>query len=179
MRRVFLATVLSATLAMLPAAAATATAPERLLAPLGECPGQTEPRAPIAVQEKAMLCLVNAARDAAGRPALAGLGGLHRAAARKSADILRCDEFSHEACGREFTHWIESLAGCRSAAENIAWGSGPLGSPRAIFRAWLNSAGHRANILGPYSRTGLGLRVGSLEGNASAHVWTQTFGAGC
>jgi uncharacterized protein YkwD len=126
-----------------------------------------------------MLCLTNFARRASGRSALAGLGSLHRAAARKSADILRCDEFSHEACGRDFAYWIERLAGCRAAAENIAWGTGPLGSPRSIFRSWMRSSGHRANILGPYREIGIGLRVGSLEGNAAAYVWTQDFGAGC
>jgi uncharacterized protein YkwD len=145
----------------------------------GACPGQDEPRAPLAVQERAMLCLTNAARKAAGKPPLTGLGGLHRAAARKSADILRCDEFSHEACGRDFAYWIERLADCGASAENIAWGTGSLASPRAIFRSWMRSSGHRANILGPYREIGIGLRVGDLEGNAAAHVWTQNFGSGC
>jgi uncharacterized protein YkwD len=178
MRRVLAAVVLLAVLAV-PAAPVGAAAPQRLLAPVAECPGQTEPRAPLAVQERAMLCLTNAARQAAGRAPLTGLGGLDRAAARKSADILRCDEFSHEACGRDFTYWIERLADCRSAAENIAWGTGSLASPRSIFRSWMHSAGHRANILGPYREIGIGLRVGDLEGSAAAHVWTQNFGTGC
>ena len=88
---------------------------------------------------------------------------------RKAADILRCDEFSHEACGREFTYWIERFGylggGCWRAGENIAWGTGSVGSVRAIFRAWLHSSGHRENILGPFTQLGIGLRVGKLEGN--------------
>ena len=37
----------------------------------------------------------------------------------------------------------------------------------------------RANILGRYREIVIGLRVGDIEGNAAAHVWTQSFGAGC
>ncbi len=39
--------------------------------------------------------------------------------------------------------------------ENIAWGTLWLGTPRAIVRAWMNSPGHRANILnGGYRYSG-------------------------
>jgi uncharacterized protein YkwD len=62
--------------------------------------------------------------------------------------------------------------------ENIAWG-GRLGGVRSIFRLWMHSPGHRENILGPYDEIGIGLRVGYLEGNGGAHVWTQDFGAPC
>ena len=73
---------------------------------------------------------------------------------RKSADILRCDEFSHEACGREFTYWIERFGyrGCWRAARTSPGGR-RLGSVRSIFRAWMHSPGHRENILGPYARS--------------------------
>jgi uncharacterized protein YkwD len=50
---------------------------------------------------------------------------------------------------------------------------------RPIFRAWMRSAGHRENILGPYEEIGIGLRIGALEGNPAAHVWAQDFGAPC
>lgn len=181
MRKAFAAAIVAgvlAGLAAVPAGAVDSRAPVAF-ARAAACPGQDEPRAPLAVQERAMLCLTNAARKAAGKAPLTALGSLDRAAARKSADIIRCDEFSHEACGRDFTYWIERLASCRGAAENIAWGTGALGSPRAIFRSWMRSSGHRANILGPYREIGIGLRVGDLEGNAAAHVWTQNFGTGC
>lgn len=125
-----------------------------------------------------MLCLVNKARTARGLTQLTAVGSLGRAAGRKSADILRCDEFSHEACGREFTYWIErsGYEAC-SAAENIAYGTGSLGTPRSIFRAWMRSSGHRRNILGSYEDIGIGLQIGELEGTRGAHVWTQQFGS--
>jgi len=158
----------------------TAGAADGLIAPPSTCPNQGNPRASAAVQVQAMRCMTNFARQRRGKPPLAGLRSLDRAARGKSGDVLRCDQFDHESCGREFTYWFQRVGyggGCTALGENIAWGTGSLGSVRSIFRAWIGSAGHRANILGDYEETGIGLRVGSLEGNAGAHVWTQEFGS--
>jgi len=127
-----------------------------------------------------MLCLVNHARSQRGLAPLGAPSSLTKAADRKSGDVIRCDEFSHEACGREFTYWMTHFGyhGCREG-ENLAWGSGRYATPRSIFQMWMHSQGHRENILGPYEDTGLGLRVGTLEGNGGAHVWTEEFGAPC
>jgi uncharacterized protein YkwD len=153
---------------------------ERLPGSVTACPGQDDPGAPVAVQVRAMRCLTNLARSGRGLSVFSVAPVLSRAAAHKSADILRCDEFSHEACDRPFTYWMERfgyLSNCGGAGENIAWGNGELGSPRKIFSAWMHSAGHRENILGAFEQIGIGLRVGSLEGVAGAHVWTQDFGS--
>lgn len=131
-----------------------------------------------------MRCMTNFARERRGPRPLSAVSALDRAAQRKSADILRCDDFQHEACGREFTFWMERVGyldgGCSSAGENIGWGTGSLGSARNIFTAWIRSPGHRANILAPDFRDlGVGLEVGNLDGTGGAHVWTQQFGARC
>jgi uncharacterized protein YkwD len=159
------------------ASAALAATPGAALARAG-CPGQNDAGASAAAQEKAVLCLVNRAREGRGLEPLAAPGSLARAAGHKSGDILRCDEFSHEACGREFTYWIErsGYGGC-SWGENIAYGSGSYATPRKIFQLWMHSAGHRRNILGSYTDIGIGLQSGELEGNSGAHVWTQEFGS--
>jgi uncharacterized protein YkwD len=142
------------------------------------CPAKGKGRAPAAAQERTMLCLVNGARRARGLQPLTAISSLNRAADHKSGDILRCDEFSHEACGREFTYWMTHFGyrGC-AEGENIAWGSGGLGTPGSIFRAWMHSQGHRENILGDYEDTGIGLQAGKLEGVPGAHVWTEEFGS--
>jgi uncharacterized protein YkwD len=144
------------------------------------CPGQNNAGASATAQERTMLCLVNQARDQRGLAPFAASPSLARAAARKSSDILRCDQFSHEACGREFTYWIEwsGYGGC-GWAENIAYGTGSFATPRSIFRGWMNSSGHRRNILGSYDDIGIGLQVGNLGGEGGAHVWTQQFGSRC
>jgi uncharacterized protein YkwD len=175
-RRALAAILVLAALAAAPVQALANAGPQRLVAPPSACPSRG---AGAIAQERQMLCLVNFARHGAGKPALVGTAGFHRAAVHKSIDILSCDEFSHEACGRDFAYWVERFSDCRSVAENIAWGTGSLGGVRAIFEAWMHSSGHRENILGPYRETGISLRIGSLEGNAGAHVWSQDFGADC
>jgi uncharacterized protein YkwD len=142
------------------------------------CPFEGAANASASAQEKAMLCLVNHVRTGRGLEPLGAPASLAEAADRKSGDILRCDEFSHEACGREFTYWIErsGYGGC-SWGENIAYGSGGYATPRRIFGLWMHSPGHRRNILGSFTDIGVGLRVGELEDAGRAHVWTQEFGS--
>lgn len=145
------------------------------------CAGQGNAGAPAAVQEQAMLCLVNHARVNRGLEALAAPGSLASSAARKSADILRCDDFSHSACGRDVEYWPHRFGYDGCVGENIAYSFGSAATPQAIFRLWMNSTGHRENILrGSYDDIGIGMKVGALEGAGNAHVWTQQFGIrGC
>jgi uncharacterized protein YkwD len=173
-RHPLIATVALVAAALLSAVGVQASA----AAPASPCPFGGAAHASSAAQEKAMLCLVNRARATRGLEALGAPRSLARAAERKSGDILRCDEFSHEACGREFTYRIErsGYGGC-SWGENIAYATGSYATPRRIFGLWMHSAGHRQNILGQYTDIGIGLRVGELEGNGGAHVWTQEFGS--
>ena len=130
-----------------------------------------------------MRCMTNFARAHAGLRPLGTPSDLAGAATGKAGDILGCDEFSHEACGREFTYWMERAgyldASCWRAGENIAWGTGRLGTVRSIFDAWMHSPGHRENILGSYSQIGIGLEAGSLDGYDGAAVWVQEFGSHC
>lgn len=154
-----------------------------LLAPPSACPGQRDAGAPLGRQLRAMRCLVAFARERRGLAPPRRARSLDRTARRKAIDILRCDDFSHEACGREFTHWFKrfgALRRCRLAAENIAWGTGGLGTARSVFAAWMRSRGHRANIFDrDHSHLGVGLRVGRLDGVRGARVWTQAFAGAC
>ena len=140
------------------------------------CPGQSDAGASATAQERAVLCLVNGARTSRGLAALAAPPSLAKAAARKSGDILRCDEFSHEACGRDFTYWFDQVGyhGC-SEGENIAYAT--YATPRTIFKLWMGSTGHRENIVGDYREIGIGLRIGTMGNVHNAHVWTQEFGS--
>jgi uncharacterized protein YkwD len=177
------ATAVLSTAAIASAPPAGAIELGRLIAPTSACPGTGDAEAPAAEQERQMLCMTNYARDAVGRSALEETSILDRSAERKSGDILRCDSFSHEACGRPFTFWMERVGYLRShcwrAGENIAWGVGSLSTVQSIFSAWIHSPGHRENILGRFRQIGIGLRVGGLDGYGAAHVWTQEFGLRC
>jgi uncharacterized protein YkwD len=154
-----------------------------LVAPSAACPNQTNSTASPVAQEQAMRCLTDFARTRAGLGTLADSPQLDLSAEDKSADVLRCDNFSHTACGREFTYWMREAGymseACWRVGENLAWGVGSYGTVRSIFQAWLRSPEHRRNILGDYEALGLSRQVGTLEGRANTVVWTAHFGSHC
>lgn len=149
----------------------------------GGCPADVGLDAPIVVQESTMLCLIGDARQRYGLPPLTQSTTLDESAIEKSNDLLRCNEFSHTACGREFTFWIRESgymdAECWRVGENLAWGVDEQGTVASIFRAWMRSDAHRENILGDFEETGIDLRVGQLGGLTGVHLWTQHFGSHC
>lgn len=153
-----------------------------MIAPVTACPDQTGAASPTA-QEQAMRCMTDFARSQVGLGALADSPQLDLSSADKGADVLRCDSFSHTACGREFTYWMREAGymseACWHVGENLAWGIGTYGSVRSIFRAWMRSPEHRRNILGEYEALGLSRQVGELEGQAATVVWTAHFGSHC
>lgn len=165
------------------APATASEASDGLIASSSICPGQSRLDAPPLAQQQAMRCMTEFARGRAGLPGFAAAAELDSSASGKAGDILRCDDFSHFACGREFTYWMEQSsylsAPCWRAGENLAWGTGEEGTVRSIFRAWMRSPGHRQNILGEFAQIGIGLRIGELDGLSGTRVWTQHFGTRC
>jgi uncharacterized protein YkwD len=153
-----------------------------LIAPVTACPDQTGAASPPA-QEQAMRCMTDFARSRTGLGALADSPQLDLSSEDKGADVLRCDSFSHTACGREFTYWMQQAGylseTCWHVGENLAWGVGAYGTVRSIFRAWMRSPEHRHNILGDYEALGLNRQVGELEGQVDTVVWTAHFGSHC
>lgn len=153
-----------------------------LIAPAQACPDQTGAASP-AAQEQAMRCMADFARAQADLGALADSSQLDLSAEDKGADVLRCDSFSHTACGREFTYWMQQAGylseTCWHVGENLAWGVGAYGTVRSIFRAWMRSPEHRRNILGDYEALGLSRQVGELERQAGTVLWTAHFGSHC
>ncbi len=182
-RKLIVSFALVALIAAAFAGAAQARRLSTLVAPTSACPNQTDLGDSAAVQEQAMRCMTNYARAHDGLGRLANASDLDGSALKKSDDIISCDSFSHYACGRQFTYWMQRsgylAAACWRAGENIAWGSDGYGSVRSIFVAWLHSPEHRENLLGRYSAIGISLRIGNLEGHRGAHVWTQDFGPHC
>jgi uncharacterized protein YkwD len=182
MARKFLLLLLASAAVAIPCSSASA-AGTGLIAPATACPVELRADAAATAQEQAMLCMTNYARSHSGLGELAITTPLEESARNKSRDILACDDFSHYACGREFTYWMRDTgylsAPCWRAGENLAWGIGEYGSVGSIFRAWMHSPDHRANILGSYTQIGIDLQSGELGGRAGTHVWTQHFGSHC
>lgn len=156
---------------------------DHLLAPSTACANQTNTSASVATQEYAMRCMHNYVRTKKRLPTLSTRSKLMSSAGYKASDIMRCQHFSHTACGREMVYWIKRVGyarGCWGAGENIAWGSGSLGSVRSIMSAWLHSDGHRYNILrSRYRDKGIGLVKGTFKGYRGAQVWVAHFGWRC
>jgi uncharacterized protein YkwD len=124
-------------------------------------------------------CLINRSRRSHGLPPLARLGMLERAAAVQAVSIARCGQFSHTPCGHPFGSSFRA-AGFRvsrhAVAENIAWGTGALGSPEETVQHWLASPPHRRNILSPRFRSfGVATVTGTVGGHANAAVWVVDF----
>ena len=123
--------------------------------------------------ERSLLSAVNATRAAHNLRPLVVDRKLLASARVYSATMLRQDVFTHGA-------FAERLArsGARGPAfgENLAWGVGRLAGARNIVRMWMNSPGHRANLLRPgWKRVGIGSRVGSFLGYGGATVVTANF----
>ena len=169
--------VVGAGLALLLAAAPTASA-------AGACSAanagasQASKRALV----RATLCVLNAHRARNNLRPLRLNHKLSRAARRHSRAMARHRFFSHTSLsGASFVDRIRRtgyLSGARSwsVGENIAYGSGSRSTPRAIGQAWMNSPGHRANILsGSFRAIGIGIAVGTPIG-ASGATYTTDFG---
>jgi uncharacterized protein YkwD len=169
--------------AALSRSAAVSEASARRSSASDECGGELGLGAPAPAQEATMLCLVNDARARFELPPMSQSPQLRESAVDKADDLLRCDEFSHTACGRPFYYWIDEngymSAPCWRVGENLAWGVEEDGTVGAIFRAWMRSPTHRANILGNFDETGIELRVGPLGGLSGVHLWTEHFGSHC
>lgn len=120
-----------------------------------------------------MLSNVNARRGEAGQPALTACPSLQRAA-QAYADLLNSTgHFDHVGPDGSTVSTRAAAAGyVRSGnrfglAENIARGQQ---SVDAVMTGWMNSSGHRANILSP-SLTHVGF-------GRSGNTWVQNFGTG-
>lgn len=130
---------------------------------------------------KATLCLINAERRSHGLRKLRGHAKLVRAARRHSRDMVRRGYFEHTSPQGSTMSARVSRAGYSrwaSLGENIAWGSGSLSTPHSIVRSWMNSSGHRANILhSRFREIGVGIALGAPQRTSGrAATYTTDFG---
>jgi uncharacterized protein YkwD len=96
-------------------------------------------------------------------------------AAQNKADALaRCQCFSHDIGTKKPWHFIKEAGySYQIAGENLAADFTDL---RKMNRAWMESPGHRKNILNPnFTETGIGIREGYLDGHRTIFV-VQMFG---
>lgn len=118
--------------------------------------------------ESEVIRLVNEIRQQNGLRPLAANRELSRVARYKSQDMRDNGYFSHNSptYGTPFQMLSAFGLSYRTAGENIAKG---YASPQAVVNGWMNSSGHRANILNAsYTQIGVGYVSGG-------NYWTQLF----
>jgi uncharacterized protein YkwD len=133
----------------------------------------------------AILCLVNGERADNGLPALNHVGQLDQSSSGMCQRMVAEHFFSHETPdGKTVVDRVEPTgyipkSGDWVVGENLAWGSGALSTPQAIVNGWMNSPGHRANILAPdYKDIGLAACMGSPSpDHQGGTVYVNNFGA--
>lgn len=132
-----------------------------------------------------MLCLVNRVRDHYRLRSLQFNPELRSSATGHSNDMVADDYFSHfgpqgsTPSGRlARSGYLARVANFR-IGENIGGGVGRLGSPLTVFRAWMHSPPHRANILDrDFREFGVGVARGFPLGRSSdAATYTLDLGS--
>jgi uncharacterized protein YkwD len=133
---------------------------------------------------RATLCTLNAQRARHGLKPLRLNKRLSKAARRHARDMVRRRYFAHDSLGGgtfvdriRHTGYLKG-ANSWSLGENLAWGSHNRAAPRAITEMWMNSAGHRANILSPaFREVGIGLAIGAPGASGPAATYATEFGS--
>lgn len=141
--------------------AAPTTAPPR-------DPTTTAPQAARRTETDTVVDLTNDARADAGCPALVVDGRLAAAAQDHADDMAAHDYFSHTSLdGTTFAERARAAGYPQPGGENIARGQR---SAEEVVSAWMDSPGHRANILNcAFRAVGVGL-------DEDEWVWVQVFG---
>lgn len=176
---------LAALLAVVAATVVSATQPQKANAAptisVTTCGGGT---IQVNTDEKRTLKLHNQTRAANGLAKLCVQPQLTKAARSHSKEMLDKGYFAHESFNGEtvearlvrFGYTFSGFSFWKYG-ENIYNGFGTSASADSAFAWWMNSAGHRANILDPdYREVGIGVRTGTFQGNAGTNMYTVDFG---
>jgi len=131
------------------------------------------------------LCLVNQERSSRGLRPLRANRHLAKAARKHAHDMVARGYFSHDTeGGGSFVDRIRKAGYVPprvlpSLGEDLAWGSGTLGTPRQIVQSWMESPGHRANILNPrFREAGMGVAFGDPGAGMDGVTYALDFGSG-
>lgn len=124
-----------------------------------------------------VVALTNVERQNEGCPALTANALLNQAAQKHTVDMAENDYFEHTGLNGSSPSDRVTATGYQwtAVAENIAVGSS---TPQAVVEGWMNSEGHRANILNcDYREIGIGyFYLENDTGNTNyQYYWTQVF----
>ena len=132
--------------------------------------GQTNTTSQLTANEQEVFDLINAKRVANGLPALKIDDELQNVARIKAQDMVDNNYFSHTSpvYGSPFDMIKSFGISYKTAGENIAGNSSNSGA----VNAWMNSSGHKANILNSsFNYTGIGIVTSPKYGK----IYVQMF----
>jgi uncharacterized protein YkwD len=139
----------------------------------------------VAAVGQATLCLLNQQRAANGLGRLVENAALSSASTGYSQRMVAQGFFAHESPDGGTLVDRLTAAGYLGdddpwvVGENIGWGQASLATPRSMVDAWMNSPGHRENLLSDdYTEVGLGLALGTPADQGWGATYTTDFGAG-
>lgn len=151
--------------------AVPAPAPARAPVPAPTTTPVVSTNTAVSSYEQKVVELVNVERQKAGLPALKLDTAMSNVARMKSKDMADNNYFAHQSPTYGSAGDMLTKFGIRWSAwgENIASGQR---TPEAVVTAWMNSSGHRANIMSTnFSRIG----VGYVTNANGTPYWTQMF----
>jgi uncharacterized protein YkwD len=137
----------------------------------------------IEVVRAAILCLHNQIRAQNNLPLLKDNAKLRKAAVGHSSTMVSQGYFDHTSPdGDTFVDRIIGAGYTKkndgwTLGENLAWGTGDLSTAQGVMSAWMNSAGHKANIVKKaYREVGIGIRLGVPSDEGVGATITADFG---
>ncbi|PEL10796.1 hypothetical protein CN601_12310 [Bacillus sp. AFS017336] len=151
-----------------PAKPTVPTTPSKPTTPSTPSTDTSSNTASLSAYESKVVELTNAERTKAGLKPFTVNATLSKTARLKSQDMTDKNYFDHNSptYGSPFDMMKQFGITYSYAAENIAKGQK---TPEEVVTAWMNSAGHRANILNPnLTQIGVGY-------DSRSNAWTQQF----
>ena len=131
----------------------------------------------------ATVCLLNEERAAHGLDPVRENTALTRASHAYSQRLVAESFFAHEAPdGTDVVDRLTATGYIRPGSgwevgENLAWAQGALASPANVVKAWMESPGHKANVLTrSYREIGIGIVLGTPKAGPDGSTFTTNFG---
>ena len=134
------------------------------------------------MQVRTELCLLNYARGVKGLGPLNVAPALVRSAQMKAEDIVRCNQFAHDACGFDVRQRFADSGYFGGEVttrfgENLAWGGAEAGGARCASGLARLADVPREPLQAGVDGAGLALvYVERFRGVASSRIWVSHFG---
>jgi uncharacterized protein YkwD len=163
---------------VLVAAVALVAPTQRAAAAVGNCTPDASWGTPDTSFASQVVSLVNQHRQALGLSTLGVSPTLTASAQWKSAHMAYYQYMQHDDPAPPVARTVtDRIAACGYPTTNVAWGENiayGYQTPQDVMTAWLNSAGHKANIENPSFRA---IGVGAVHSSNGSWYWTQDFGS--